>query len=244
MANRRMISKEVADTSFFTDMPASAQALYFRLVLEADDEGFVASVKTAQFKSNASADDLKILMGKRFILPMKEGVIVIKHWFQENYIAPDHFKRTQWTDLEASLTVKPDGSYTDDPKKGKPLVSLISDTGLNKDYKNPVAIEENVDVNKMSTFCQPKLVEVSISKSSISKASKGEEVLKTTDNEVVISAYAQKAVHEDFFQSEEAFRSIVKPNASKDLLELSFATMQKGDYEANETKLRCFMAKL
>ena len=151
MANRRMISKEVADTSFFTDMPASAQALYFRLVLEADDEGFVASVKTAQFKSNASADDLKILMGKRFILPMKEGVIVIKHWFQENYIAPDHFKRTQWTDLEAALTVKPDGSYTDDPKKGKPLVSLISDTGLNKDYKNPVAIEEKGDVNKMST---------------------------------------------------------------------------------------------
>jgi hypothetical protein len=243
MANRRMISKEVADTSFFTDMPASAQALYFRLILEADDEGFVASVKTAQFKSNASADDLKILMGKRFILPMKEGVIVIKHWFQENYIAPDHFKRTQWTDLEAALTVKPDGSYTDDPKKGKPLVSLISDTGLNKDYKNPVAIEEKGDVNKMSTFCQPKLVEVSIvdSKASIDKS---KEVLKTTDNEVVISAYAQKAVKEDFFQSEEAFRSIVKPNASKDLLELSFATMQKGEYEANETKLRCFMAKL
>ena len=40
MANRRMISRDVADTSFFTDMPASAQALYFRLVLEADDEGF------------------------------------------------------------------------------------------------------------------------------------------------------------------------------------------------------------
>ena len=95
----------------------------------------------------------------------------------------------------------------------------------------------------MSTFCQPKLVEVSIvdSKASIDKS---KEVLKTTDNEVVISAYAQKAVKEDFFQSEEAFHSIVKPTAEKGLLELAFASMQNGDYEANETKLRCFMAKL
>ena len=37
MAEKRMLSKKVLDTDAFLDMPLSAQALYFHLVINADD---------------------------------------------------------------------------------------------------------------------------------------------------------------------------------------------------------------
>ena len=45
MAEKRMLSKKVLDTDAFLDMPLSAQALYFHLVINADDEGFVGNPK-------------------------------------------------------------------------------------------------------------------------------------------------------------------------------------------------------
>lgn len=41
MAEKRMLSKKVLDTDAFLDMPLSAQALYFHLVINADDEGII-----------------------------------------------------------------------------------------------------------------------------------------------------------------------------------------------------------
>ena len=45
MAEKRMLSKKVLDTDAFLDMPLSAQALYFHLVINADDEGFGGNPK-------------------------------------------------------------------------------------------------------------------------------------------------------------------------------------------------------
>jgi hypothetical protein len=245
MANRRMISRDVADTSFFTDMPASAQALYFRLVLEADDEGFVASVRTAQFKSNASIDDLKILLGKRFVLPMKEGVVVIKHWFQENYIAPNHFKRTQWTELEEKLFVKVDGSYTDDPSKGKPFKNLISDQGLNQAYKTPVEIEKKTDADILLTNSQPKSVEVSVVDSKENEGKSKEESVKDTDNGGMNkSAYAQKLLQADLIQDRDSLIALLPDSIPEGILNLAEASMRKGEYESNLKKFASFMEKL
>lgn len=63
MASRRMFSKDVVCSDRFLDMPASAQALYFQYGLEADDDGFVSAPKKILRLTNASDDDLKILVG-------------------------------------------------------------------------------------------------------------------------------------------------------------------------------------
>lgn len=43
MANRRMFAKTVIETDKFMGMPISTQCLYFHLLLQGDDEGFVAN---------------------------------------------------------------------------------------------------------------------------------------------------------------------------------------------------------
>ena len=41
MAERRMFTQKITESDAFLDMPLSAQALYFHLCMNADDDGFV-----------------------------------------------------------------------------------------------------------------------------------------------------------------------------------------------------------
>ena len=94
MANRRMFSLDVVDTDNFLDMPLSAQGLYFHLGMRADDDGFISSPKKIIKIVNASEDDLKLLIIKGYLIPFESGVIVIKHWRQNNYVKGDRYKPT------------------------------------------------------------------------------------------------------------------------------------------------------
>ena len=80
MAEKRMLSKKVLDTDAFLDMPLSAQALYFHLVINADDEGFVGNPKRIRDYIGAAESDLDLLIEKRFVLMLKNSVAVIRHW--------------------------------------------------------------------------------------------------------------------------------------------------------------------
>jgi hypothetical protein len=93
MANRRMFSKEVIRTDRFLEMPQTAQCLYFHLGLEADDDGFI-SPKMVMRTLGSNEDDLKVLIGKGFIIPFESGVVVVRHWKTHNYIQSDRYKRT------------------------------------------------------------------------------------------------------------------------------------------------------
>lgn len=84
MANKRMFSLDVIDTDKFTDMPLSAQALYFHLGLRADDDGFVASPRKIMKIVDCKQDDMKILIAKGYIIPFESGIIVIRHWKMHN----------------------------------------------------------------------------------------------------------------------------------------------------------------
>lgn len=103
MAQRRMFSKKITDTDSFLDMSLSAQALYFHLNMGADDEGFVDNVKKIQRSIGASNDDLKILIGKGFLIPFESGVVVIRHWRIHNYIQADRFQATIYQDEKEQL---------------------------------------------------------------------------------------------------------------------------------------------
>ena len=88
---RRMFSPEVVCDDKFIDMPTSTQALYFQLGMHADDDGFVGPKKIMRIIS-AGEDDLKILVAKRFVIPFKTGVVVIRHWRVNNLIRKDWYR--------------------------------------------------------------------------------------------------------------------------------------------------------
>ena len=53
----------------------------------------------------ANQDDLKLLIAKGFIIALEDGIIVIRHWKQNNYIQNDRRKNTIYQSQLAALTV-------------------------------------------------------------------------------------------------------------------------------------------
>ncbi len=107
-----MFSLEVVDTDAFLEMPASTQALYFHLGMRADDDGFVSSPRKITTMVNCGQDDLKLLIAKEFIIPVGDGIIVIKHWKINNYIQKDRYTKTQYSNELEFLECDSNGAYS------------------------------------------------------------------------------------------------------------------------------------
>lgn len=135
MADKRMFSKTIVDSDAFLEMPLSAQALYFHLSMRADDDGFLNNAKRIQKMVNASEDDLKILVLKRFIIAFPEGIIVIKHWRMNNYLRSDRYKPTVYQDEMAMLKIKDNGSYS------------LNNLGIPTD--NQLATQKSIDKDRI-----------------------------------------------------------------------------------------------
>ena len=112
MAERRMFAKTIIDSDAFLDMPLSAQCLYFHLCMRADDDGFVNNPRRIMRMVNATDDDAKILIGKKFLIAFESGVIVIKHWRIHNYIRKDTYNETKYKEEKAELELDENSSYT------------------------------------------------------------------------------------------------------------------------------------
>ena len=113
MAEKRMFTQKIIDSDAFLEMPLSTQALYFHLNMRADDDGFINNPKRIQRTIGASDDDLKLLLAKRFAIGFENGVIVIKHWRMHNTLRKDRYNPTQYQEEYARLSVKANGSYTE-----------------------------------------------------------------------------------------------------------------------------------
>jgi len=135
-----MFSKDITGSDAFRDMPSSSQSLYFHLGMEADDDGFIGAYKTVQRSVGCSDDDLKILLSKRFLLPFKSGVIVVKHWLINNTVRKDRYNEIKYLEEKRSLYLKENGAYTDNEENGIPLRNQI---GIPKLPTNSVHIGED-----------------------------------------------------------------------------------------------------
>ena len=122
MAKKRMFSLSVIDSDAFTDMPLSAQALYFHLCMRADDDGFIGNPKRIRGMIGASDDDLKLLIAKRFLLTFENGVIVIKHWRMHNTLQKDRYTPTDYLDERNMLLIKENKAYSFE--EGEPVRSI------------------------------------------------------------------------------------------------------------------------
>lgn len=162
MAEKRMFTKKITQSDEFLSMPHSSQNLYFHLNMEADDEGFVNSPKKVMRFINASEDDLKILLGKRFILAFESGVIVIKHWKMHNVIRPDRIKETDYVREKAQLMTEENGKYRiiDGQMTDNCQTSVRQLTDKRPHSIEEISIEENRRVNNSRTFAPPSLEEL------------------------------------------------------------------------------------
>ena len=132
MAERRMFAKTIIDSDAFVDMPLSTQALYFHLSMRADDEGFVNSPKKIQRMIGASDDDMRVLAGKKFIIPFETGIVVIKHWKIHNYIRGDRIVETKYTDEKSMLVLNENGAYSLAIKDDVNEIKSLSENGATK----------------------------------------------------------------------------------------------------------------
>ena len=113
MAERRMFAKTIVTSDAFLDMPASTRCLYFLLGMVADDDGFVNNPRSIMRQSGATADDLNLLIAKRFILTFQSGVVVIKHWCIHNTIQKDRYKETKYLEEKSTLALDGNKAYTE-----------------------------------------------------------------------------------------------------------------------------------
>ncbi len=171
MAEKRMFTKKIVDSDDFLDLPLSAQALYFHLNMEADDDGFINNPRKIQRGCGASENDLNVLLEKRFILGFDNGTVVVKHWRMNNTLRKDRYKPTQYIEQLATLEIKEDGSYTEKDQ----LATKRQPNG------NHLATQYSIDKNSID--------KVSIGKESIEESTATNSPLKHygTYNNVLLS---------------------------------------------------------
>lgn len=142
MAERRMISRKIAEDDRFVDMHPVSKLLYFYLVLNADDDGFVGSVKMINFLTNADQSNYNELLENNLILePTKNGVYVITDWYAQNKIEPKIYKATEYLSVRALLFIKTNFAYTTNPDE-KDIISPVDYwVKQGRDKKTPPEIQ-------------------------------------------------------------------------------------------------------
>lgn len=142
MGNRRMISKTVTQTHRFLRLPLEAQALYFHLIQNCDDDGVVEAFPIIRM-IGASEDNLGLLVIKQFVKPLNdEMVYFVVDFHEQNTVRRDRYTPSIYKDL---LEQNAENLITDsDDTTGKPLVNQTETTG------KPNISKDNISKGKVS----------------------------------------------------------------------------------------------
>lgn len=101
MASRRMLDKNFILSDHFTTLNWAAQLLYIRLMLSADDDGFVANAQTQQRMIGTRYQPLKHLEEAHLIHTFDSGVTLLLHWNVHNSIRKNAYIPTQYISEKA-----------------------------------------------------------------------------------------------------------------------------------------------
>ena len=167
MADRRMFSKVVVESDMFLDMPITARALYFHLGMQADDFGFINSPKKVQRMVGCSDDDMKLLIAKGFLIPFDSGVVLVRHWKQNNYIRPDRCKPTVCQSEADMISVGKAGQY----ELCQPVVNQLTTICQPNDIPSD---------NQLTVNCHPSIDKYSLVQSSIGDKASADASAKPT----------------------------------------------------------------
>lgn len=154
MGNRRMISKTVTQTQRFLQMPLEAQALYFHLIQNSDDDGVVEAFPVVRM-IGASDDSLGLLVIKHFIKPLNdEMVYFVVDFHEQNSIQKHHYKPSRYQEL-----------LTDEEIAKNPRILKVIE------HEESKINQGQQDDNQMLTSGYPNISKVKVSKDNISKGS-------------------------------------------------------------------------
>jgi hypothetical protein len=137
-----MISKTVTQTHRFLCLPLEAQALYFHLIQNCDDDGVVEAFPIIRM-IGASEDNLRLLEIRRFVRRLNdEMVYFVVDFHEQNTVRKDRYTPSIYKDL---LEQNAENLITDsDDTTGKPLVNQTATTG------KPNISKDNISKGKVS----------------------------------------------------------------------------------------------
>ena len=125
-----MIAKSIIKSDQFLDMPATTQCLYFHLLLEADDDGFINAPKSIMRVIGAKDDDMRVLQAKGYIIPFESGVIVIKHWRLHNSLRKDRYNPNPQLENERKQLVVADNKEYQLATNWQPNGNQLATSGI------------------------------------------------------------------------------------------------------------------
>lgn len=137
-----MMSKSIIKSDTFLDMPATTQNLYFHMLLDADDDGFINAPKSIMRMIGAKDDDMKVLSAKQFVIPFESGVVVIKDWKIHNYIQNDRYKPSTLPERDL-LNIQKDKTYTLKSDVSRMDTECIQTVSIGKDRLGKVRLGED-----------------------------------------------------------------------------------------------------
>lgn len=112
MREKRVFSNQIVGSDAFMGLPAAAQALYFQLSMNADDDGFIGAASKVIGSMGLSRKDLNLLSDKGFVLLFDSGVCAIRHWRINNTIRKDRYRPTIFDEEFSMLEIRKNGAYS------------------------------------------------------------------------------------------------------------------------------------
>ncbi|HEM6577775.1 TPA: DnaD domain protein [Streptococcus suis] len=150
MGNRRMISKTVTQTQRFLRLPLEAQALYFHLIQNSDDDGVVEAFPVVRM-IGVSEDSLGLLIVKDFIRPLNEEMVYfITDFHEQNKVRADRKVNSVYMDLLKEvipgIELTEPRQRVDRPKKPP------ENMGQPRDNQKAVKGQQNISQYKSSQY--------------------------------------------------------------------------------------------
>ncbi|HEM3576846.1 TPA: DnaD domain protein [Streptococcus suis] len=148
MGNRRMISKTVTQTQRFLRLPLEAQALYFHLIQNTDDDGVVEAFPVVRM-IGASEDSLGLLVVKDFIRALNEEMVYfITDFHEQNTVRPDRKVNSVYIDLLREVV--PGIELTEPKRRADRLKKPIETTGQPWDNHGADMGRQNISQSNLS----------------------------------------------------------------------------------------------
>ena len=110
MANRRMFSKTIVQSSKFLRMPASSRLLYFDLGMASDDDGFCEWFPILQM-TGAKEQDLQVIQANGFAQILDNEVVLIMDWKENNQIRLDRYQPSKHLEKYKDIVGLPNGNH-------------------------------------------------------------------------------------------------------------------------------------
>lgn len=151
-----MFAKTVVGSDAFLGQSIKAQCLYYRLNMEADDDGLLNNALTICKGLGFTKKILDELISNRFLLDLGDGITVIKHWLINNRIQRDRYHPTVYQEKYELLSIKDDKAYTLLSKHGTDMDTkrttngqqLCTQSSLGKDSIGKYSDDDITNINK------------------------------------------------------------------------------------------------